>query len=423
MPSSAGPGSAGGRRPGTGAPDGSGVERPPARVQTRAMPRLAFGLAASVLLASGLLAGAGSAEPARVPDTLAASRPVGTGPVDPAFPIDFLAVTWTGGAAGHEAAAVRFLRHGVWSGWQPLEEDGVQAEGQFGSALMDGGDADAYQVRGVPAGALRARAVALNTTDGPLVERGQRRRGGASAAVGCRSRADWGADESLMTWAPTYYGVQVLTIHHTATSNDDTDPAATLRAIQRYHAVDRGWGDIGYQYLLDASGVLYEGRWSGPSRSCLAAGGDGSDFGHDDGGNGVTAAHVAGANSANLGLALLGTYTTGVPPAAQRTALEEQLAALSTRHGIDPARLDHPYVNPVDGSTRTVATISGHRDWLATDCPGGALYDQLPSIRSNVKAAMSAPTTTTTAAPTTTSTTTTTTTTTTGPGKKPRRPR
>lgn len=370
------------------------------------MKRIAAAMVTVMVVYWILAVDLGAASPVLVPETLADTRPLTAAPVEPGFPIDFVAVTWTGPADGHEGAAVRFRRGGAWEPWQPLEEDGAQLEGTFGSALVSAGDAEAYQVRGLPPGLVKPKVVALNTTDGPMVEVGRRRRGAAQAAVPCRSRADWGADESLMSWAPTYYGVQVLTLHHTATANADVDPAATMRAIYRYHAVDRNWGDIGYQYVVDQAGVVYEGRFSGPSKSCLSAGGDGSDFGHDDAGGGVTGAHVSGMNSGNLGVALLGTYGTVVPPAAQRAAAEQQLADLGTRHLIDPQRLDFTYVNPVNGATKTIATISGHRDWLATDCPGGELYAQLPSIRSNVKTRMTT-TSSTTTSPTTTSPTTT----------------
>ena len=106
------------------------------------------------------------------------------------------------------------------------------------------------------------------------------------------TRCEWGADESLMTWAPQFYPAQKLTVHHTATANNDADPAATMRAIYRYQAVDRGFGDIGYQYLIDESGRVYEGRYSGVDNYP----------GHDaEGVNVVTAAHVGGFNSGNTG--------------------------------------------------------------------------------------------------------------------------
>ena len=173
---------------------------------------------------------------------------------------------------------------------------------------------------------------------------------GAIASPMCQSRTDWAADESLRfatdgteVWPPAHYPVQVATVHHTATKNNDSDPEATVRAIYRYHAVDNGWGDIGYQYLIDESGVVYEGRWSGtPSTSCEMGGGDASDFAHeatDLNKDGVldemtTAAHTGGANSGNLGLALLGEFTDhrrtgGEPKEAAVTALEDVLTELA----------------------------------------------------------------------------------------------
>lgn len=332
---------------------------------------------------------------AGTPTTLAQSRLVGAAPVEPGFPVDFVGVLWDG--APSDGGSVRFRHDGVWTGWSALQPDGAEANGAFASALVAGDDADAYQVR-VPGGAGRARAVAINTTDG------QRRKAENSTAVAATSvisRAGWGADESLRfdaagqeKWPPAYYPAQKLTAHHTATTNADPDPAATVRAIYRYHAVDRGWGDIGYQYLVDESGRVYEGRWSGSD----------GDPAHDATGKVVTAAHVAGYNSGNVGVALLGTLTSQAPTPAAQHSLEQLLADLATRHTIDPQG-SGSYVNPVNGATLTVANISGHRDWEATECPGGTFYAGLPAIRSNVAALMGASSTTTTSATSTTTST------------------
>jgi hypothetical protein len=257
-----------------------------------------------------------------------------------------------------------------------LQPDGIEEAGGFASGLVPGGDADAYQVR-VPAGARNARAVAIDTTDG---RRATANGAAADASTAVTSRASWGADESLMSWAPEYYAAQKLTVHHTATANNDPDPAATVRAIYRYHAVDRGWGDIGYHYLIDESGRVYEGRWSGTD----------GDPAHDPSGAVVTAAHVGGYNSGNLGIALLGTLSSQPPTAAARTALEGLLRDLTARHGIDPQGTGL-YTNPVNGVTKTVPNISGHRDWEATECPGGAFYAALPSIRAAVASGGSQP--------------------------------
>ncbi|MDP9019444.1 MAG: N-acetylmuramoyl-L-alanine amidase [Actinomycetota bacterium] len=359
------------------------------------------------------------------PETLADRRPVRAGPVEPGFPIDYVGVLWAS-PVGHDHGdddregdahgAVRFRHDGVWGPWVPLIEDGAAGPGddqQWASGLVAGDDAEAFQVRGLPAAAARPQAVAINTTDGPPVRIGEAKGGTASAlaSANCRSRADWGADESLRfgadgteVWPPAHYPVQVATVHHTATKNDDSDPEATVRAIYRYHAVDNGWGDIGYHYLIDESGVVYEGRWSGSkSASCEMEGGDASDFAHettDLDGDGVldemtTAAHTGGANSGNVGLALLGEFTDhprtgGDPKAAAVTALEDVLSELGQRHGLDPTG-EVAYVNPVNGDQRLVDTISGHRDWTATECPGDNLFGQLPTIRTNVAAKMAAP--------------------------------
>ena len=191
------------------------------------------------------------------------------------------------------------------------------------------------------------------------------------------SRAAWGADESLRSWAPEFYPVQKLIVHHTATRNADPDPAATVRSIYYYHAITQGWGDIGYNFLIDESGRIYEGRYS----RAYAAGE--SPTGEDAAGKGVTAAHVQGYNSGTVGVALLGTLSSTDATPAARQALERLLAWKADRHGIDPhgAAL---YTNPVNGTQRTFANISGHRDLAATACPGDRFYPTLPAVRDAV---------------------------------------
>lgn len=328
------------------------------------MRRLSAFLVLAFSLSFVLVAGPSAAN--GPPRTRASSTPVGAGPVAPGFPIDHLGVIWSGHAEG---GYVRFHHRAGWGPWIRLVPDGIEEPGGFASGPVRGEDADAYQVR-VPSGAREARAVAIDTTNG---RRGSTRGAAAAASTPVTARAEWGADESLMTWQLDYYAAQKLTAHHTATANDDPDPAATVRAIYRYHAVDRGWGDIGYQYLIDESGRVYEGRWSGTD----------GDPAHSASGAVVTAAHVGGYNSGNVGVALLGTLSSRAPTAAARSALEGILRDLSTRHGIDPHGTG-TYTNPANGVTKTVPNISGHRDWEATECPGGALYSELPSIRAAV---------------------------------------
>ncbi len=341
------------------------------------------------------------------PRTMSDDRPATVGVVEPGFPIDHLGVLFElpeGAATDHghvgtshpgvHGVAVRFRTDGTWGPWQPVGEDGAQAEGQWTGALVPGGDAEAYQVRGIPAWARDARVAAINTTDGPAEVVGYRARGAAEASAPCRSRADWGADESLGTHAGRAYAdLQVVTVHHTATQNDDPDPAATIRAIQDWHTTHNGWDDIGYQALVGPDGVVYEGRWSGSdSVSCVTAGGDGRDFGHEttaDDAPVVTGAHAGGWNTGNYGVAMLGTYTDVAPPAAARTALVAHVAEVAGRHGLDPLGT----VAYDNGTNReTLPAVLGHRDVTSTECPGGVLYADLPAIRQDVAAALATPT-------------------------------
>lgn len=394
--------------------------------------RLLVGVA---VVASVVFAAEGDAVAVRVPATLADQRPVQVGPVEPGFPIDYLGVVWEttalsarGDLPSGPHGAVRFRYDGVWGPWLPLVEDDLQASGQWGSTLVPGGDADAYQLRGIPWGVISPRVVVLNTTDGPLVTVGYQP-SGASALTNCLSRAEWGADESLRytdgveDWPATFEPVRVMTVHHTVTANNDSNPSATVRAIYYYHTITNGWGDIAYQYLIDEAGRVYEGRWSGEASVPCGSGGDGSDFGHNPAGWLVTGGHAYCYNRGNLGVALLGDFTSVQPKAAARAALEALLAENATRHGLDPlGTVFYEAPNDMAACANTpdadIKAIAAHTDWPDpagnTACPGATFYPQLPSVRTNVALLMdpTPPTTTTTTAPTTTTTSTTSTTTT-----------
>jgi N-acetylmuramoyl-L-alanine amidase-like protein len=192
-------------------------------------------------------------------------------------------------------------------------------------------------------------------------------------------RSEWGCDESLMTWTPEFYPVQKLICHHTATQNNDPDPAATVRSIYYYHAVTQNWGDIGYNFLIDESGRIYEGRYSRVYATGEAP------TGEDAAGKGVTAAHAYQYNSGTVGLALLGTLTSQDTTAAGRSAIEKMLAWKAATHGIDPKGATR-YVNPVTQVATTFANIAGHRDVVATECPGAKFYATLPTVRNDVAA-------------------------------------
>ena len=342
------------------------------------------------------------------------TRAVGSAPVTVDFPIQYFGIVadLAPGVTGPRPQGnapfgeARFRVDGHWTDWQILDQDGAQAEGQFTGSLISVDEADAYQVRNVPAWARNWRAAAINTSSGTSNATGNVLPTASAATVAtCRSRADWGADESISGWvkdgdAQTYAPAQVLTVHHTAGSNNlDQDYAATVRAIYSFHVTSNLWSDIGYQYLIDGHGVVYEGRNAGPtSRSCLTQSGDGSDFAHQSATDSiVTGAHAQLYNTGNIGISLMGCFESTsacsgdtTPPAAAVDSLENQLALLSSRHGLNPTGMTH-YVNPATGLAKSNATVSGHRDWNDTSCPGGTLYAQLPTIRTVAAARMTTP--------------------------------
>jgi hypothetical protein len=201
-------------------------------------------------------------------------------------------------------------------------------------------------------------------------------------------RAAWGADESrrfpggVEQFPPAYYPLQTLTVHHTALASgadhNTADPAAMMRNLYRNmtgNDPDHTYGDFGYHFLIDEAGAVYEGRYSGDDG--IAA--------FDANGQVVTAAHIGGYNSGNLGIVVLGNFNNWAPTAAARESLTQLLASIAGPHQLDPHGTTG-YVNPVNGTTKTVPTISGHGDWAAVDCPGANLISQLPSIRDDVAA-------------------------------------
>ncbi|HEX2089438.1 MAG TPA: peptidoglycan recognition family protein [Actinomycetota bacterium] len=327
------------------------------------------------------------------PKTLADNQSFGqlseASPIEnPDFPVDYLGVSWT---SGHEPF-VRFLTERRWTAWRMVHEDETPLSGgRTFSSLIAAADADAYQVRGSN---RDVRAVAINTTDGPREWSLVQSTAEAShiSQPGLITRAQWGADESLRFNTngneidpQQFHPTTKIILHHTAGQNGDPDPAATVRAIYRYHAIDRKWGDIGYNFLIDAQGRIYKGRYSGP----VGTRDQDSLTGEDPFGYGVRS-RQAGGHPGTVGISVLGTYTSGPVPAAARASVVDHVAWEAERHGLDPLGTS-VYTDPSNpGFSISVANISGHRDWAATECPGGVFYSNLPAIRSDAAGAISA---------------------------------
>ena len=186
------------------------------------------------------------------------------------------------------------------------------------------------------------------------------------------TRAEWGANEKIRRAPPAYAdNVHVAFVHHTAGSNSYTasQSAAIVRAIEIYHVEADGWNDIGYNFLIDKYGQIFEGRYGGMTRAVIGA-------------------HAMGFNAGSVGVSLLGNYDTAKVTPAAKAALVSLLAwRLDVAH-VDPrskvVRVSTGNPRYRAGTAVTLNAISGHRDVYPTSCPGANLYALMPAIRKSV---------------------------------------
>ena len=341
-----------------------------------------------------------TAQPSGVSGILSASRP-----------FTHLGVHWVGPAGlpvglqtSHDGLA--------WTPWRPLmleraAGDAPHAPNENFAALSgaprhrfiryrlgDGGDA---------AGDLTVTC--LNSLDGPRVSSTVGTRRGSPLAQGgnpqtqleiARAHADgadfrqrivtreqWEADESVRfgpdgdeLWPRAYVAPRMVVVHHTATDTAYTDAAAEVRAIYAYHAVTQGFGDIGYNGLIDRDGRMYEGRIGrddDPSRH----------FHRDVLSHAVVAGHTFDYNYGSVGHALLGNFQEDRPAEAMLDALEDLLMFEHARYQVDPRRT-------IDFSRSSrlwrydLVSMPGHRDCTNTECPGENVYPLLSELRTVV---------------------------------------
>jgi len=286
------------------------------------------------------------------------------------------------GVRGRELPAgleVRARRRGSeWSAWAPVaggaghEPDGVGGGADTVSDPVWTGSADEVQLRceGTVPGRLRLHFVTV-----PAVRAGRRAAARAAQSLPGQAptiipRSEWGGDRLPPRVAPSYGNVEVAFVHHTVTANDyrPQDSARMVFGICRYHRDVKGWHDIGYNFLVDRYGQVFEGRAGGADLP-------------------VVGAQAQGYNRLSTGIASLGTFDRLRQTNAGLDALATLIAWKLTLHGVPiqgtvrvlsggGATNRYPY-----GTEVTLARVCGHRDACSTDCPGGALYSQVPEIR------------------------------------------
>jgi hypothetical protein len=305
-------------------------------------------------------------------------------PVIAAF--DMVGLSWESGSPETLLMQLQ-ASDGTWGQWQivPVDDehgpDGPRH--RMGSVAIYTGEADGvrFAVDGTVVGGelmvFNTAAFATGPAEGALGDVGDLGDPPDPSWEGpsfVRDRAEWDTadcrrEEADLNWSTA----QAIIIHHTAGSNSygQSDVPGIIAAICSWHVDGRGWDDIGYNFLVDR----YGGVWEGRTRSKTAP---------------VQAAHTAGFNSKTQGVAMIGIFETELPTAAQLDGLLAILDWLSGWHSIDPTgttsfAAGSGAVGFDPGEIVTAPTVLGHRDLGSTSCPGGDYYETLGALRFDIE--------------------------------------
>lgn len=352
----------------------------------------ALGVALSLHTPSPAAAEPGTRVPATTPTTSTQSLPiprsagsldagrvvVGHLPARQTNRFTMLGVTWQS-ATSDITVEFRASAQGVWSDWTTAEVDTDPGAGRGGTEPLFIGASDGVEVRLVGTSASSSASDAKVTLLNPqqvASDAAPAKLAPAAATSGVEApaiitRAGWGADEGLLATngqdcVPPRYtnSIKAVIVHHTAGSNNYTreQAAGIVRGIYRYHVVDRGWCDIGYNALVDQYGQVFEGRHGGLLYP-------------------VHGAHAGSWNTETFGISMMMDSNTAQPTSAGLSALTRTIAWKLANNYVDPS-------GTVTLAGKNINVISGHGDVMATDCPGTNLRNYLPTLRTNVKTAM-----------------------------------
>ena len=166
-------------------------------------------------------------------------------------------------------------------------------------------------------------------------------------AVSAIARSSWTRKAPVKSKVNPMRGVSKITVHHEGWKavwfSDRNTTAQRIDHIRRYHVDDRGWGDIGYHYILDRAGRIWEGR---PIQ--------------------YQGAHVSNNNEHNIGVLVLGNFEKQSPSSAQLKTLYRTTQGLASQYRVKRAMvLSHQEINP-------------------TTCPGKNLQRQMDDLRLHV---------------------------------------
>ena len=289
---------------------------------------------------------------------------------------DLVGMRWRGRMAPNISLRAK-KADGHWTHWTRVPAD-PQDSGdkpmRFGfSAPVWTGDASHVQYklsRRVPG--LRLHFVSVPSSERrALASRTTQTAPGGQPAI--QPRAAWGDENCVPRDKPVYGDVQVAFVHHTVSANDYTaaEVPSIILSICRYHRNSNGWNDIGYNFLVDKFGTLWEGRAGGIDQA-------------------VVGAQAQGYNSHSTGIAEIGTHSDVPATTATLDAIARLIKWKLPLHGA-PTQGTVTLTSGggslnryKSGTPVTLDRISGHRDGDNTSCPGDALYAQLPDIRARV---------------------------------------
>ena len=302
-------------------------------------------------------------------------------------------ITWESDREWDEdqiALSVRTRQDGAWSLWQEMHYDpehepdpgGPEAEAvaRPGTDAVVVGDVDKVQVRARTVTGAAPSNIELSVVD-PGLEQGMelqapehgtaapaaatgdatrsaRLAAGSAPKPTIFSRSQWGANESLRDGSPRYGSINAGFVHHTVNANGysrDQVPSI-IRGIYAYHTQSRGWSDVGYNFLVDRFGRIWEGRYGGVARPVIGA-------------------HTLGYNEYSFAMSAIGNFEEVGPPQVMLDAYAKLFAWKLSLHGVKADSTSQRV------GSRYFKAINGHRDAGQTACPGRYLYAKLPEIR------------------------------------------
>jgi hypothetical protein len=290
-----------------------------------------------------------------------------------------IGVNWTQEGDGEAELEVRTNDGDGWSEWSELDGDDRKDGTVEHSAILLTENAERTQYRFALSGNVKLskpKVFAIDATTGPDPEKktviGQMFGGKASAISNPRiySRSEWGSPEAggSPRWTPNYHKLQRVMVHHTVSNatNSFSSSAANVRAIWYQHANNNNWGDIGYNYLVDMGGRIFQGRYYNKAHA------EANDVEVEGG-------HTFGYNDRSIGIAALGDFRYD----GSSGALRENIGKIAG-FKMAPYKLGAT-ARYQDESGRSQYRIGGHRNYTSTTCPGNNLYNVLGTIRNRAQ--------------------------------------